>query len=475
MLGAGSYRERARAALEEEVGVAGKVSRRAFLGTAGAATLVAVPRPRFADADESTSASEHHSVDVAVIGPTLTGLVTAHELEQQGLRVIVLGQRRAPSDLSDGWLTSEHVRLERLARATGALRELPGAGELREGWGDGTRPVPDGAWAADGRAASEIASALTKLDRMAGEVDLDAPWSAVNAPVRDARTLGSWLDDSVAGDVARQRLDVGFELALGAPPAEVSLLFALITIAAASGTEQLLGSVYRPTHVLDGGSARLAQSLTASLGSTVRDCSVVEVAVENSGVAIRGTDRGTDCIVDARRVVVAGEPEAAAIAPTVPRPFMRASVTVARCTYLDSPLFRGDLSGHVLGDGRPVHVVHPTADGRALDAVVSGSAARAWLNQPEDDRRTAVLDSLSRWLGSDAADPVRYEEFPGPHPARVVGPPGAITSLGPDLRGSSETLSWAGPETAMSWLGHAEGLVEAGQTTAAEVAAGLGT
>lgn len=430
------------------------MSRRGFLGGAGAVSLVAVSRPGVAAALRQTE-GDHLEVDVAVVGNSLTGLVAARHVANEGLDVAVLG--RAP-EASTTCFMSSHDRLAGLARSLGlAIGRVPDRGAPVDGRSDGSAEIDDpGDLSADGRAAAEIRTAFRKLDRMASEFEVDAPWAAVNAGIRDGRTLGSWIDEAIAGELAHERLHHGFELIFGAPASQVSLLFALAAVAGTGGAAPLFEAAYLPDAYVDGLEDTLRRSVSGSL-------------VEGTVEVLHGDLDRVEARVGGHRVAARRVVAAAPVPGDDPRRsrFVPGSVTTAVCTYSAAPWRHRGLSGRVFGDGAPVHVVTPIADGRTLIATTRDDGG------PDDGRRDAVLESLGRWLGRSAASPIGYEEHTGVSGGRVAAPPGALTGLGSDLREPDGAMHHAGPETALAWIGHPEGLVEIGQRVAAETARAL--
>jgi monoamine oxidase len=446
------------------------VSRRAFLGAAGAAgtaTLVGRSRLGVAGALAEPSAEEIE-IDVAVVGHTLSGLVAAAECRRAGLSVAVLGGAGAPAGEQERWLLAGHRALIGLARQVGVrVESLLGDRRAHEVVDGEMRPLPEGALSHDTRAAAEMASALVKLDRMAAEVDPDAPWAGVNAAVRDGQSLAAWLDLSVAGSPARRRLDQGFELAFGAPASEVSLLFALMVVGSTGGSEALLRAAYSPSLAIGGGLAAVSERLARRLAGSVLPYQVGDAATDGKAVTLQAP--GSTVI--ARHAIAADLSGPGVLGRGPVGRFVPGTLALAGCTYAKGPGRGTERAVRVVGDGAPVHAVQPIDGGRTLVAVIAGGAARRWARLDEAERKRAVLDALGRWFGPPAAGPARYREFTGTSAARVVGLPGAVMSAGPDLRAPANRVHRAGPETAMSWIGHGEGLVEAGKRAAAEVTA----
>jgi hypothetical protein len=150
-------------------------------------------------------------------------------------------------------------------------------------------------------ACSTSGLAQWRLERMARQVPLDAPWLAPRAAAWDATTLGAWLDEHLATPLARTLLTAGLETVFAASPHELSLLHALFYIHSGKDLDTLFGTTdgAQATRV-DGGmmpvAERLAVGLDVRLESPVRriehgDTIVVrhergEVAAERAIVAI---------------------------------------------------------------------------------------------------------------------------------------------------------------------------------------------
>ncbi|XP_038573074.1 amine oxidase [flavin-containing]-like, partial [Micropterus salmoides] len=95
------------------------------------------------------------------------------------------------------------------------------------------------------------------------------------------------------------------------------------------------------------------------------------------------------------------------------------------------------------------------------------------------ERRKAVLSSLVKYLGPEAASSIHYEEkdwakedYSGGCPVNVMAP-GLLTYYHPSLRKPCGRIHWAGTETATQWCGYMSGAVQAGQRAALEVLAEL--
>jgi monoamine oxidase len=89
-----------------------------------------------------------------------------------------------------------------------------------------------------------ILRAITRLDPMAAEVPVEAPWKAPRAEEWDGLTLEAWKQQNLSREGAKKLFDVTCEAIWGAEPREISLLYALAYIAAA-GNETEEGTFVR--------------------------------------------------------------------------------------------------------------------------------------------------------------------------------------------------------------------------------------
>src|SRR5256885_7559065 len=152
--------------------------------------------------------AERVDADVRVVGAGYAGLTAARRLAGAGRSVIVLeargrvGGRIWTHHLSDGstidrggaFLAPGHDAIHGLAKEVGVSTYktwtkgdhlLIGGGRTRRYRGLIPKISP--------LAVATIAWAQVKLDWMARQVPVDAPWTATRAAEWDARTIASWL------------------------------------------------------------------------------------------------------------------------------------------------------------------------------------------------------------------------------------------------------------------------------------------
>lgn len=451
-------------------------------------------------------AGNEREADVVVVGAGLAGLVAAREVLAAGREVVVLEARArvggrllrheiAPGvwvDLGGQWIGPTQRRMVALARELGA-ETFPThtAGRSAIEWRGQVRRYRGLIPRVSTATLLDLAQVRARLDRMAREVPLQAPWAARRAERWDSQTFATWLGRNCLTASARTLMEIGCEAVWAAEPADVSLLHILFYIHSGGRFDDLLGTAGgaqqdRFVH----GAQSLPLALVEHLGERVvlgAPARRIErgrdgVRVEADGVAVR-----------ARRAVVALPPTLAGrLAYDPPLPGLRDQLTqrvpqgtVVKCMAVyERPFWREQgLNGQAISDAGPVRVVFdnspPGGSPGILLGFLEGRAARNWGQASEAARRAAVTATFGRVFGPAAARPEGYverrwaeEEFTrGCYGAHL--PPGGWTSYGRALLTPVGPIHWAGTETATEWSGYMDGAVQSGERAAAEALAAL--
>lgn len=441
--------------------------------------------------------------DVCVVGAGYAGLTAARRLAQAGREVVVLeardrvGGRTWTFELPDGtridrgggWLGPGHDAIFGLADELGVgtyktwvkgKHLLIGEGRTRRYTGLVPKISP--------LAVLSIVRAQMKVDRMAKQLPLDAPWTAPRADEWDARTVASWVEE------CRIRTTIGhdlFEMAVRGLMTEdldnVSLLHLLVLVRGHGGINRLFSiKGGAQENLVDGGAGVIAQKMAAELGDNVRlGVPVRTVRQTNDRVVVEGDDVS----VTARHAVVAVPPALAleiAFDPVLPddrltlfRKAVAGPETKTLVVY-DEPFWRADgFSGQSAepGSASEVTIDASPLSGSAgvLASFTFGPVATRVDALDPAERRAAVLDALTARFGSRAASPRDFVETAwwtedwtrGCSMAHL--PPGILTQHGHLWRTPMGRVHWAGTETATTSHGAIDGAVRSGERAATEI------
>jgi monoamine oxidase len=443
-----------------------------------------------------------------IVGAGLAGLMAARRLTAAGMSVRVLEARsrvggrtytRAASDgtlldLGGQWVGPTQKRLLTLAGEVGAttFKTFDTGSNLQ--YHEGRLETYSGSIPATDRvAAADAMEALLRLNMMASEVPVEAPWQAGSATEWDSQTVETWCSANVASSGARQLLECVVQSVFSVEPRDVSLLHFLFYIHSAGGLIDLIsvtgGAQESRFHQ---GTQYIATSVAQSLGDQIvcLDTPVHTIVQNETGVRVM-TYRG-DFL--AERVIVAIPPTLAGRLRYYPAlPGFRDQLTQrtpmgtvikVQCLY-STPFWRArDLTGQTISDSGAVRLTFDNSPEQGTPGILLGfveaGEGRIWGRQSLQARRAAVLESLVHYFGEDAGSPLEYVEHSWAEEEYSRGcyagfmPPGVWTAYGEALREPIGRIHWAGTETATVWNGYMEGALQSGERAAAEVSATFG-
>jgi monoamine oxidase len=445
--------------------------------------------------------------DVVIAGAGLSGMIAARKLLEAGLTPVVLeaddrvGGRiltevvdGVPLELGAQWIGDTHQRMFGLAAELGVETfaqydegetsyELNGSGVLRE-HDFHARYAPE---------LAEVEVVLRRLDALAAEVPVDAPWLAPRAAEWDAITAGAWYDAQQLSVVGRTLLEICTVGILAVPTAEVSFLHLLFTIQTCGVTAELFAESEggAQTTRFVGGTSEIPRRLADLISNHIVLKSPV-LLIEHSADSVAVHCRG-GLVARGRRAIVAISPTLAGrimydpplsgVRDQLTQRLPNGSAMKAFFVYSE-PFWRtAGFNGQLISDVGPARMSNDTCipgdDRGVILLFLEGDQARTVGRLPEADRRAAMTAELVRHFGSQAAHPDFYVDGEWSDRQWTRGcynanhGPHVWTKYGPALTVPAGAIHWASTDTATHWSAYMEGAVDAGERAAREVIASL--
>jgi monoamine oxidase len=446
---------------------------------------------------------ERIEADACVVGAGYAGLTAARRLSQNAKSVVVLeardrvGGRIWTHHLSDGspvdrggaWLAPKHDAMFGLAREMGVA--------TYKTWVKGAHLLVDGARTRrytglipkiSPLAVGTIALAQFKLDRMAKQVPLEAPWTATRAAEWDARTVAQYLEQTgIRTTIARDLFEMAVRGLFTGDLNDVSFLH-LLFLVRGHGSINTLFSIEGGSqeNMVEGGAGSIAQRIADALGDSVRLNAPVRSITQRDDHVVVDTE---DLTVSARNAVVAVPPALAleiAFDPVLPddrltlyRNDVGGPETKTLVVY-DEPFWRAEgFSGQTSEPGSACEVTLDASPASGWPGVIGaftfGPVAESLDGLDPDVRRRAGGGAPKHHLDTRAASPVDFIETAWINEQWTRGcsfahlRPGILSRYGPLLREPFGRVHWAGTETSTTSHGAMDGAVRSGERAAAEI------
>jgi monoamine oxidase len=499
-----------------------RFSRRTLIGTAAVgAAGAALPSVASAGgsakpSSSAASGSAPKKADVIVVGAGLAGLSAARAIARAGRSVIVLEARDRVGgrtwnrpvaggsyvDAGAEFVGPTQDRIKALAQAVGVETFPTYNTGQNVYWKDGTRQTyaasgPTGVAPPDPTYLPDLLQVIQKLNTMAQQIDVSAPWNAAEAVEWDSQTFYSWVKANQVNPDFMRLVATATDAIFGQEPRDLSLLYVLFYLAA-SGDESHPGTFERNFQTAEGaqeerfvgGSQLISLRVAAELGSSVvLNSHVRQITQDTNGVKVLLDEGG----VSAKQVIVAVPPALTGRIDYQPLlPVLRDQLTqrapmgsYAKVDVIyDSPFWRDQgLTGQAVSLNGPVRVTFDSTPENGSPGIllgfIGGSDARTWYGLSAAQRRQAVLDNFADYFGEKARSPLQYvenawaeERFSRGDPVAGLGP-GTLLDFGAALRAPVGRIHWAGTETSDYWVGYMDGAVRSGERAAAEVLAEL--
>ena len=443
-------------------------------------------------------------VDVVVVGAGIAGLGAARALVAEGRSVMVLEARDRVAGRTCGHVLDNCVPIEMGGQWIGptqteviALVEELGL-ELFQGYWPGDNLTlfkgnltRYSGWSLglDDDTAAEVGRLLMRLEGLAQTVSLSSPWLTDGAAELDRQTLWSWLRANTDDPAALEFWDLAVTGLFSAESSELSLLHFLFYVKSGGSFVELFSTQGGAQDMrVVGGTHQISERMAADLGDAVVLDARVHTILQDAD-SVRVVFDGGE--VSATHVVVAVPPTLAGrirYAPPLPpsrdgltQQVPMGSAIKVQVVY-ETPFWRAEgLSGVALSFDDPFSVTSDNSppDGSCgiIVGFFEGAAARYASTLTVDERRKLAVDTLVRWFGPQAAEPVEYvdkdwsaEEFSrGCYGGRLGA--GVWTQYGSALAEPCGRVHWAGTESADVWNGYMDGAVRSGRRAAAEILA----
>ncbi|QBJ94825.1 FAD-dependent oxidoreductase [Rhodococcus sp. ABRD24] len=438
--------------------------------------------------------------DVVVVGAGPSGLTAATELTKAGLSVAVLEARdrvggRTWTDTIDGavleiggqWVSPDQTALYETLETLG----LDTYERYRDGDSiyiapDGTRTVYSGdSFPVSDHTRTEMDRLIGILDELAAEIGADEPWAHPRARELDTVSFSRWLAD--LSDDQEARDNIGLFVAGGMltkPAHSFSALQAVLMAASAGSFSNLVDEDFILDRRVVGGMQQVSIGLAQRLGDDVLLNSPVRtVRWDDAGVTVLADG---DLEVRARRVVLAVPPNLytrISFDPPLPRrqhqmhQHQSLGLVIKVHAVYETPFWRAEgLSGTGFSASELVQEVYDNTnhgDTRGtLVGFVSDEKADAMFELSADERKRRILESVARFLGPQATEPVVYYESDWGSEEWTRGAYAASFDLGGLHRYGRDQRTPVGPihfscsDLAGAGYQHVDGAIRMGRDTA---------
>jgi len=348
-------------------------------------------------------------------------------------------------------------------------------------------------------ALADLGWMLSKLEKLAAEVNILDPYKGRDGPELDSITVHSWVKSNTRYEAVKDVLTAAFRCTFGVEPAQMSMLYFLTVCKSAGGVDKLFESTEGAGQefTVEGGTASIVDSLAKDIEKDVN------ILIDQPVNTVEQNDDGSVCVLSGagrifrcRHVIVCIPPNQQSKIiwtpglPSMKKFAMQSSqmgvlikflAVYAKCHWKEAG-FSGELvssGGGSLGEeceGSPICITFDDSNEKefALVGFIGGKLGVQWAEMPEKFLEEAILNHLAECFGSWAYDNKSLTVKNWVNEPFIEGSPACVPHLGTmqafaTLRTSVGNVHFGGTEAATAWIGYMNGAVESGVRAALEV------
>ncbi len=444
------------------------------------------------------------NADAVVVGAGLAGLTAARNLTTAGLEVVVLeardrvGGRTFDQELSNGvrvecggqWIGPTQDAVASLVQELGldTHATFVDGEDIMFCDGQAVR-YSDESFGLPEESAEELFRVWERIEGLADQISVEAPWTSPEADSLDELTVASWLRAQTDDSLVLRFLRMVVPAIFAAEPGEMSMLHFLFYVKSGNGLVMLAATEggAQERRVV-GGTQSISIAMASELGDVLRlNSPVSEIRQTPDGVTIvhnAGSIRTTDVIVAipptlAGRIIY--DPVLPARRDSLTQQMPAGSVIKINIGYR-TPFWRDEgLTGSVLSLDDPFSIVFdnspPDAECGVLVTFAEADHSRHVRSITNEDRQRLAVDTMVNYFGpraKEAVDIVELDWSAEPWTRGCYGAhlgAGVWTRYGVALAEPIGHIHWAGAETAQTWNGYMDGAIRSGYRAAKEILA----
>ncbi|XP_063961702.1 probable flavin-containing monoamine oxidase A [Lytechinus pictus] len=340
-----------------------------------------------------------------------------------------------------------------------------------------------------------------KTDALSREIPCDEPWRAKHANDYDGITFEQFLARETWTEGARNMVKGAFEVVNGSGVRGYSALNYLFYVSSGISNRSLYDNKNSGAQEdkIKGGAQSISTKLRETIGQSNVLLSEPVVSVDqNSGSTVKVrtlSGKSFSC----KYIVNAIPMNCSETIQYIPKPPLKRQMLMSYtrsgnllkfiATYKTAFWRDKGYSGEIINssnnslspnDVGPLIYVCDATSWKGSPALVGFiNNPIYWSNVEDQDRRSAILKHLERFLGSEALTPIDFREkhwadepYNGGCPVNVMMTGAA--EYWDEIRLPFDRVHWAGTETATHWMGYLSGAVQSGLRAADEVVNRLG-